>query len=149
MISQPSLNDEEYYTKVVQFFERQDDTSDGALDQLYNRLSLTNFKFNEKHVQSVERMIKYNIGTGLHFFCMIEQLIPEANRSNYVKQIVEKITQVLGKQQDKDIKFNSAYIHYLKKVYPTEASALNVPEDRTYFDKVSFKPNEEFSVYIW
>ena len=71
LISQPGLNDEEYFSKIVEHFERRDDTSDSSLDQLYNRLSNTNFKFNEKQLLSIERMIKNSINTAIHFFCML------------------------------------------------------------------------------
>lgn len=46
LITQPGSNDEEYFTKLVEFFEKKDDISDSSLDLLYNRLSSTNFAFN-------------------------------------------------------------------------------------------------------
>lgn len=142
--SQPTINPKEYYAALLEYVEKREDET--AKESLLMKLTQTSYIFREEDVKSLESITSKNVFQGLSFFIAVEQLLTPPQRSQHVVKLVEGLTKATTKAEGEEkseeeeffvSKFN---YQYLKKTYPAETAALDIPEASLHIYKFSIKP---------
>lgn len=77
-----------YFKALVEYTETQVRSENYKL-VLYQKLSLTNYKFSDTEVKKIEAMLDHNDFAALNFFLMHENRYEDSDRSKYMVKIVE------------------------------------------------------------
>jgi hypothetical protein len=143
MNSQPTINPKEYYAALIEHVERKED--ENAKESLLIKLTQTSYIFKEEDAKSLDSIITKNVFQGLSFFIAVEQLFPPELRSQHVAKLVEGLTKASTKVEGEEKEEEELYVskfnyQYLKKTYPAETAALNIPEAALHIYKFSIRP---------
>lgn len=117
IITQPSLNPEDYYNALVTHVK--EEYSDNEVENILFRLCFTNYQFKPDEIALIPNIIKKDPLQGLVFFLYLESKIPEENRKPMVKNIVEGL---IAKDRISDL--GELKYSYLKHNYPAETESV-------------------------